>query len=155
MYFYNKIKENYQNKNVIMFIDMDGVITDYDVGNPLDFPNKRPIYTNIKTFEKINTLDNVEIRILSICKFDYQIKEKNDWIDKYIPFIKKEHRIVLSKETYPGITSPELKCNYLKEFVESNKDKKVIMVDDDNEILRNLMKNIKELDIYQDSSIVD
>ena len=100
MYFYEKIKDKYKDKDVIMFIDMDGVITDYDIGNPLDFQNKRPLYTNIKTFEEINKLSNIEIRILSICKYDYQIKEKNDWIDKYIPFIKKENRIILSKETY-------------------------------------------------------
>ncbi len=155
MYFYDKIKKEYQNSYVVMFIDMDGVITDYDVGFPLNFKTKRPVMTNIKTFEKINTLDNVEIHILSICKKDFQIEEKNDWIDKYIPFIKKEHRIILSKESYPDISSPELKCNYLKEFVENNKDKKVIMVDDDNAILKYLSTNIKELDLYQDSSLLD
>ena len=155
MYFYDKIKKEYKNKNVVMFIDMDGVITDYDVGFPLNFKDKRPIMTNIKTFEKLNTLENVEIHILSICKKDFQIEEKKTWLDKYVSFIKKENISILSKESYPSFSSPELKGNYLKEYVQNNKDKKVIMVDDDNAILKYLMQNIKELDLYQDSSLLD
>ena len=48
MYFYEKIKNMCKNRDTVMYVDMDGVIAAYDFGNPLDFANKRPLFTNIK-----------------------------------------------------------------------------------------------------------
>ena len=62
MYFYNLIKDF--KEELIIFVDMDGVITDYDFGNKLDFKNKRPLTTNIKTLKKISELKKVELYIL-------------------------------------------------------------------------------------------
>ena len=56
MYFYNLIKDIVKDKKTIMYVDMDGVIAAYDFGNPLDFANKRPLYTNIKKLEEISKL---------------------------------------------------------------------------------------------------
>ena len=89
MHFYNLINELCKDKESILFVDMDGVIASYEYGKPLDFANKRPLVSNIRTLEKIASLNNLELHILSICREDFQIEEKNDWIDKYIPFIKK------------------------------------------------------------------
>ena len=53
MYFLNKIKKLSKNRTVRIYVDMDGVIADYEFGSKLLFLNKRPIMTNIKTLEKI------------------------------------------------------------------------------------------------------
>ena len=62
MYFYNLIKSFKGELNI--FVDMDGVITDYNFGHELNFKNKRPLKTNIKTLSKISELKNVNLYIL-------------------------------------------------------------------------------------------
>ncbi len=150
MNFYNEIKQ-YGNKKIELYVDMDGVITDYNFGKPLDFKNKRPLTTNIKALERVSKMDNVNMHILSICKKDYQIKEKNDWLDKYINFINKDNRIIISKESNEG-SSRELKANYLKEI---NVEGILMLIDDDNEILKFIRDNVKDIVLYQDSVLVD
>lgn len=76
MYFLNKIKEISKDNKVAIFVDMDGVITDFDLNKALDFKNKRPIITNINTLSEISNLNNTRLYILSVCVKDYQIKEK-------------------------------------------------------------------------------
>ena len=73
MHFYELIKEKYHDKEVLLFVDMDGVIASYDFGKPLDFKNKRPLKTNIDTLKKVSELDNITLNILSVCRKDYQI----------------------------------------------------------------------------------
>ena len=152
MHFYELIKEKYHDKEVLLFVDMDGVIASYDFGKPLDFKNKRPLKTNIDTLKKVSELDNITLNILSVCRKDYQIVEKNEWLDKYAPFFKKENRNILSKESITGYSSAELKLNFL-ESVETNK--LIIMLDDDNKVLDTLSKSDKEIILYQDSELVD
>lgn len=152
MHFYELMKEKYEGKEVILFVDMDGVIASYDFGRPLDFKNKRPLKTNIETLRKVSELDNVDLNILSICRKDFQIDEKNEWLDKYAPFFKKEKRNILSKETITGISSAEMKRNFL-ECVDT--DKIIIMLDDDNKVLDVLSKSNRKIILYQDSELVD
>lgn len=151
MYFYNLIKK--YNEPLNIFVDMDGVIADYDFGHNLDFKSKRPIKTNIKTLKKISELENINLYILSICKENSQINEKNEWLDKNAPYFKKENRIILSKDDKKNKSSKDLKYEYLKKFLKDNK--KIIVIDDDNEILKYLKKNLKEVILFQDSSIID
>lgn len=138
-----------KDQKIDIYVDMDGVIAEYDFGRPLDFLNKRPLLGNIKVLEEISKIPNVEMHILSICKKDSQINDKNVWLDKYAPFFKKENRNVLSKETYTDKSSSELKVDFLNN-VESFK----ILIDDDNEILKEVDKKVKNISLYQDSSIV-
>jgi hypothetical protein len=151
MYFYNLIKDF--KEELIIFVDMDGVITDYDFGNKLDFKNKRPLTTNIKTLKKISELKKVELYILSICKKNIEIKEKNIWLDENAPYFKKENRIIISKEKEKNESSKYLKYKYLKEYTKEKK--KIIVIDDDNEILKYLHNNLKEIVLFQDSSLID
>lgn len=51
--------------------------------------------------------------ILSICKKDSQVNDKNDWVDKHAPFFKKENRNIVLKETYGVKTSSALKVDFL------------------------------------------
>lgn len=153
MYIVDKINNEFKEK-VIIFSDMDGVITDYNFGHKLDFKTKRPIKTNINTLNKLSELPNVDLFILSICNINTEIDEKNNWLDEYAPFIKKENRIILSKEKFKNLKSKEMKCIFLKEFMEKN-DSKIIVIDDDNEILKYLKSEIKDIYLLQDSSIID
>ena len=152
MYFYNLIKEMLVEQNIDLFVDMDGVIASYDFGKPLDFKKKRPLYSNIKILEEVSKLDGLNLYILSVCRKNYQIEEKNEWLDKYAPFFKEENRIILSKENTPDVTSPLLKLNFLKEFKSNNK---VVLVDDDNNILSIISKSLKNVVLLQDSELID
>lgn len=155
MYFVDKIAKEFKNEKAVIFVDMDGVIADYNFQLPLDFKNKRPLNTNIKTLEQVSKLENIELCILSICKKDYQIVEKDEWLNKYASFFKKENRYIISKESNPNLSSKELKFNFLKKYIETNLDLKVVLIDDDNEILKFLYDNIDNIILYQDSSIID
>lgn len=152
MHFYNLIKDLSEQKEIILFVDMDGVIASYDVGKPLDFLNKRPLTENIRKIEKVGELPNVELHILSICKKNFQIEEKNIWLDKYAPFFKKENRKIISKEQISEVSSPELKANYLKSL---DTNKQIVFVDDDNAILKKVMDTAKEVIVFQDSELID
>ena len=152
MHFYELIQKQTKNKKTRIYVDMDGVIASYDIGKPYDFENKRPLTTNIKTLSKINNLENTELFILSICKKDSQIKEKNNWLDKYAPFFQKDNRIIISKESNPNLSSKELKLNYLKSLKTNNQ---IILIDDDNEIIKTIKDNAKNIILYQDSELTD
>ena len=152
MHFYNLIKNLSSEKELVIFVDMDGVISSYDVGKPIDFLNKRPLKENINKLEKINELPNIELYILSICRKNFQIEEKNIWLDKYAPFFKRENRIIISKQETDNTSSPEIKANYLKN-VKTNKQ--IVFIDDDNAILKNVIKNIDNIIVFQDSELID
>lgn len=152
MHFYNIIKDLSQKKDIMLFVDMDGVIASYDVGKPLDFLNKRPLIENIEKLKKVAELSNVELYILSICKKNFQIEEKNTWLDKYAPFFKKENRIIISKEKEIGLTSPELKSNYLNSI---KTEKQLVLLDDDNSILKKVIANVGKIIVFQDSELID
>ena len=152
MHFYNLMKELSSKKEVILFVDMDGVIASYDIGRPFDFLNKRPLMVRIKELEEISKLPNIEICILSICRKDSQVNEKNEWLDKYAPYFKKEKRNIISKETVEGFTSAEIKSNFLEEY---KTDKQIVFVDDDNMVLKKVGENIENIILYQDSELDD
>ena len=152
MYFYELIKELSKDKKLIIYVDMDGVIAAYELGKPLDFTSKRPLKTNINTLEKISNLENVTLHILSICRKDTQIKEKNDWLDKYAPFFDKDKRVIISKECNPNFSSRELKANYLNSL---KKEEQLVLIDDDNGVLDEVEKNVKNIILFQDSELID
>lgn len=153
MYFYNKIKKLSTNNELIIFVDMDGVIADYNFGHKLDFKNKRPIMTNINTLKEVSTLNNVKMCILSICKTENEVDVKNSWLDEKAPFFKKENRFIFSKECEYNLDSKTIKTNFLKKY--ENSDKKIIVIDDDNLILKTLKKEVKNIILFQDSSLID
>ena len=152
MYFYNLIEELSKENKIDLFVDMDGVIASYDFGHPLDFKNKRPLKTNIETLGRVSQINNVELYILSVCRKDFQIKDKNDWLDKNAPFFKKENRVILSKETIINKTSPQLKSDYFKNY---KTDNKVILLDDDNSVLSLISKEVDNILLLQDSELID
>jgi len=151
MHFYELIKKLSKNKKLIVYVDMDGVIAEYDISKiDLDFINARPLFTNINTLQKISDL-NVELHILSVCRLDSQIKDKNDWLDKYAPFFAKNKRVIISRESNNQMLTKELKLNYLKSLNNDN----IVLIDDDNEILKTIKKNLENIILFQDSVLID
>ncbi len=150
MYFINLIKERFKNEKLDIYVDMDGVIADYEVGK-FDFLNRRPLMNNIKIFKELNFYENITLNILSICREDHQIADKNKWLDKYAPFFK--NRNIISKESHPNKSSKELKYEFLKNIPQ--KDKKIIFVDDDNGIIKYIHSNLDNIIIFQASSLID
>ncbi len=152
MHFKELILDLLKENNINMFVDMDGVIASYDFGKPLEFDKKRPLMTNIKLFEELSKIDGIKLHVLSICKKDFQIKEKNDWLDKYAPFFEKENRFILSKETIVGFGSPDMKLNFLKDFVCTEQ---IVLVDDDNQVIKTVGKGLENVIVFQDSELID
>lgn len=152
MHFIDLIKKISIDEEVILFVDMDGVIASYDVGRPYDFKNKRPLKNSINIFREIAKLDRVSLHILSVCRENYQIEEKNEWLDINAPFFEKENRVILSKEDSIYKISSELKLNYLKNY---KTDKKIVFIDDDNSVLSVVNKELKNIILFQDSELVD
>ena len=152
MHFYELIKKLTEDKKTIIYVDMDGVIASYDFGKPLDFKNKRPLTTNIKTFSKLSNLKNVELHILSVCRFNTEENEKNEWLNKSAPFFEKDKRTIIPKESHPHYSSKELKLYYLKSL---KNEEQIIFIDDDNEVLRTVRNGLKNIMLYQDSELID
>lgn len=152
MHFIELIEELSKDEPVELLIDMDGVIASYDFGKPLNFKTKRPLFSNIKILEKVSNLENVECSILSICHKDIEIKDKNEWLDQYASFFNKDKRFILSKETIKGQSSAQMKLNFIQKY---HPHIKKIIVDDDNLILKELSKNLKNVILLQDSELID
>ena len=88
---------------------------------------------------------------MSVCKKNNDIIDKNNWLDKYAPFFCENNRIIISKEG-KNKASKELKGEYLSSI--KTKDT-IIVIDDDNEMLKYLKSKLPEYLYFQDSSIID
>lgn len=152
MFFQDELNQ-YNNKNIKLFVDMDGVVADYDVGKAFGYKEKRPLLTSIAKLETISKQPNVELYILSITKKTEGIEEKNYWLDKFAPFFKKENRIIISKEMNQGFSSAELKTNYLKSFKRDGSI--LVLIDDDPSIIKKVREENEDIIIYKDSALVD
>ena len=152
MLFLEEIKK-LGDKKIRLFVDMDGVIADYNVGVPKDYDKKRPLTSSIKQLEEISKLPNVELFILSVTRETIGRKEKNDWLDIYAPFFKKENRVIISREEHNYTNSRILKSRYIKKL--KRDDSLIILIDDDPSILRKIMDNNDDIILYKDTVLVD
>ncbi len=142
MYFKDYL-EKFKNKKINIYIDMDGVVADYDVVNFKSekdkddaYLNKRPIMSSINVLKEISTMDNITMYILSCTKKDSQKEGKVIWLSKYMNFIKKENINLFSREEKDYLKSALIK----KEFLEShyNKDEINIIIDDSHDVLKEI-----------------
>ena len=152
MKFYETINR-YNDKNIDIYVDMDGVIAEYDIGN-FDYDTIRPLQSNIKRIKELIN-DSINVKILTICKNNKIVDEKIKWIEKYMPFFDLNDVIFISKENekYSGLSSKELKSEFLKLNINDNNIN--IVIDDDNEIVKYLIKNNRNIIVFQISSWID
>ena len=154
MYLLEEIKRIMAEKHVEdvkIFVDMDGVIADYRFGEGENiksnkvgtYLNKRPINTSINNLKQISKINNIDLGIISSCLFEEQSQEKNEWLDKYVPFIIKEKRIYTIANDFES--RKQLKVDKIKEYMEINKHTLVILIDDTHDILFLAKKQLGEL----------
>lgn len=159
MHFYNYVK-NLSQRKIRIYIDMDGVVADYDVLSYEEhkteadvYLNKRPIKTIIDILEKVSTIENVELFILSVARKESQINGKLKWLEKNMPFIDKKNVNIISRDNNEYKSAVSLK----KQFLIDNNDPNYItmMIDDSHQVL-DIIYDLK-LDIIplHNSSILD
>ncbi|MGM9881683.1 MAG: hypothetical protein ACI31S_02430 [Bacilli bacterium] len=152
MYLLEEIKKIVENnsKKISIFVDMDGVVADYRFGEgeniknnkPGLYLNKRPIHTTINNLKRINDEIDCEMCVLSSCLFKEQAEEKDLWLTKYMPFIKKENRIFILSENFES--RKKLKIDKIKEKLDSNECELAILIDDTHDILFLALSELKE-----------
>lgn len=150
MYLTERLEE-FNEKNISIYIDMDGVIVDYDVGKAFDYDKKRPLLTSIDKLKEISKMSNVELNILSISKTNKGVDEKNVWLDKFVPFIEKRNRFVISKEANPNKASWELKYEFLNKL----EGDVIILIDDDPSILHKIKDRNEKVVLFKDTVLID
>ena len=146
--------DNLEAEKIRLYVDMDGVIADYIVGEPYDFDKKRPLISNIEKLEDISKMNNVEMHILSISKMNEGIKQKEHWLDKYAPFFKKENRVIIAREKYDfKRSSSELKNEYILGL--KRDASKIVVIDDDPIVLRDIKNSNDDVILLKDTALVD
>ena len=145
--------KQFKNNKIKLFVDMDGVIADYDFGNPSGYDQKRPLLSSISKLKEISQYDNIELYILSVCRMSEGINQKNNWLDQYAPFFKKENRVIIDREGNEFQHSKELKANYIKSL--KNDGSIIIVIDDDIRVLKEISANSKDVILLKDTALVD
>ena len=160
--FVNEIKEICKkNKKVDMYIDMDGTIAEYHLYNPEEISRKmeeeylknEPLKNVIDVLEEISKINNIEMYILSLSKTKKITEKKKIWLKKYVPFIKEENWIVLTKEIgeYSNENRNEIKGKNI-ELRQKDYDKS-IMLDDEQVVLREAKKILNDkIEVFHISS---
>lgn len=160
--FVNEIKEICKkNKKVDMYIDMDGTIAEYHLYNPEEISKKmeeeylknEPLKNVIDVLEEISKINNIEMYILSLSKTKKITEKKKIWLKKYVPFIKEENWIILTKEIgeYSNENRNEIKGKSI-EMRQRNCDIS-IMLDDEQVVLREAKKILNDkIEVFHISS---
>lgn len=160
--FVNEIKEICKkNKKVAMYIDMDGTIAEYHLYNPEEISRKmeeeylknEPLKSVIDVLEEILKINNIEMYILSLSKTKKITEKKKIWLKKYVPFIKEENWIILTKEIgeYSNENRNEIKGKSI-EMRQRNRDIS-IMLDDEQAVLRVAKKMLdNKVEVFHVSS---
>ena len=155
-YFYDYIKD-FKDKTVNIYIDMDGVVADYDFegyhnveSNTDIYLDKRPVYSSIKPLEEVSKLENVNLYIMSVARYNSQVNGKVEWLSKYMSFIKKDNIYILPRDKNGFKKAKELKRDFIKTRLKN--DDINIHIDDSHEVLkmlRDLKMNLKLLHVTE------
>ena len=152
MNFIDKISNIYKtNKNIEIYIDMDGTIVEllFDKEGSYTkkgvYVNKRPIIPVVNKLEEIkNKFPLIKFKILSCSKTNQMRNEKNEWLNIQMPYIKKEDRVIFSEEVgdYAREDRNLVKAEYINKNIDD--DKIIILIDDDIEVLKGVQNLNKE-----------
>ena len=148
-----KYLERFKEKNIKLFVDMDGVIVDYVFGEAKDYDKKRPLYDSIRKLEEISKMPNVELYIFSATRYTEGIKQKNLWLDKYASFFKAENRVIISREENDMNSSFILKAKFLEVYKRDGSV--IIVIDDDPQNLKEIRKLNADIVLLKDTVLVD
>ena len=148
-----ELLEKYNDKKIKLYVDMDGVIADYIVGEAEKFDQKRPLYSSISKLEEISKMKNVELFVLSISRMDEGVEQKQGWLDKYAPFFKKENRVIIPRESNEFKSSSELKSQFMKDIQRDNSV--IVLIDDDPRILFAVKDICPDVVLLKDTVLVD
>lgn len=154
--FFKKTIEELENKynKIKIYVDMDGVIADYIVGEARDYDIKRPLLSTIKQLEEISNKNDIELYILSISRSDIGVEQKHNWLDKYAPCFKKENRAIISRESNDMEKSYKLKCDYIKN-IKREDNTIIVVIDDDCDIVHRLKNENDDIIVLKDTVFVD
>ena len=145
------VLEQHKNKKIRLFVDMDGVIADYEVGKARDYDKKRPLKTNIEKLKDISENPNIEMNILSVTRYDEGFEQKNIWLDEFAPFFDKKHRNIISRESNEFEKSSILKANFIRGL---KRNKIIIIIDDDPIVLKRIRKMNEDVILLKDTALV-
>lgn len=143
----------FEGKKIKLYVDMDGVIADYDIGKPSEYDKKRPLYSSLEKLKQVSEMDNVEMHIMSITRMDEGFEEKNLWLDKYAPFFERENRVIISRQSNDFRTSVELKVEFFENLERDGSV--VILIDDHPTILHEIQEKVKDVVLLKDTALVD
>ena len=153
MFYLREYLEQFGNKKIKLFVDMDGVIADYIFESAKDYDKKRPLYDNIDKLEIVSKMPNVELFIFSATRYTEGFEQKHWWLDTYAPFFKKENRIIISREENNMKDSSLLKAEYLANY--KRDDSILIVIDDDPKNLKDIRKLNEDIILLKDTVLVD
>ncbi len=145
--------EQFGDKKIKLFVDMDGVVADYIFGSAQDYDKKRPLYDNIDKLEIVSEMPNVEMFIFSATRYSSGFAQKHWWLDTYAPFFKKENRIIISREDNEMRDSSILKAEYLANYERDGSI--LILIDDDPKNLKDVRKMNEDIILLKDTVLVD
>ena len=148
-----KYLEQFKDKKIKLFVDMDGVIADYIFGSAQDYDKKRPLYDSIDKLEEVSKMPNVELFIFSATRYSSGFEQKHWWLDTYAPFFKRDNRIIISREENNMIDSSILKAEYLANY--ERDDSVLILIDDDPKNLKDVSKLNEDIILLKDTVLVD
>ena len=108
-----------------LFVDMDGTLATFTPVSKMEtlyeegyFKKLSPISNMVNAIKNIVNSKDIDVYILSAClDSPFAKKEKNEWLDEYLPMISKDHRIF---------------CEYGKEkttFISNHVDSDVLLDD--------------------------
>ena len=152
MYLEEYLKQ-FKNKKIKLFVDMDGVIVDYEFGAPGDYDIKRPLFDSIKKLEIVSKLPNVELYIFSVTRKNVGYEQKQGWLDKFAPFFDRKNRIIISREANNYTESSLLKAQAMAQM---ERDGSVmILIDDDPRNLNKVHELNEDVYLLKDTVLVD
>ena len=140
----NEIKEKIEAVEEIEKIEV--------AGGYLNFFINKSILTE-EVLEEISKINNIEMYILSLSKTKKITEKKKIWLKKYVPFIKEENWIILTKEIgeYSNENRNEIKGKNI-ELRQKDYDKS-IMLDDEQVVLREAKKILNDkIEVFHISS---
>jgi 5'(3')-deoxyribonucleotidase len=145
--------EQFNDKKIKLYIDIDGVIADYTFGEPKDYDKKRPLFDSIKKLEEVSKMPNVEMYIFSATRYSEGLEQKHWWLDTYAPFFKKENRILISREANGMTKTAILKAEHMRDI---ERDGSVmILIDDDPRNLEEVSKLSDDVILLKDTALID